>query len=209
MPPTNEPPLDAQINAVRAGESDEIQIEQSPLSDKDLVQLRELDKLRALLIDHPDSHFSSAGLGHLADVPHLRHLRIRGQGIDDAALAEISKISGLEILNVPHASFSDSGLTDLKMLPQLIQLRFGTPHVTDHGMNELAGFPSLKRLHLIDVPITDRGLQTLAAMMQLESLYIDGADISDAAFDELFKSRPDLHVHVNQQHHDRDLNKHH
>ena len=72
----------------------------------------------------------------------------------------------------------------------------------------LRELPSLKRLHLIDVPITDAGLAPLAGILQLESLYIDGGDVSDAALDELFRQRPDLHVHLNQQHHDRDPHQH-
>jgi len=48
----------------------------------------------------------------------------------------------------------------------------------------------------------------LAKMEQLESLYLDGADLSDAAVDELFRARPQLHVHFDQEHHDRDPSRH-
>jgi hypothetical protein len=75
-------------------------------------------------------------------------------------------------------------------------------------MTTLRELPSLQQLHLIDVPITDEGLRELAQMNQLQSLYVDGGNISDAAWDELFKARRNLHVHVNQQHHDRDPHGH-
>ena len=75
-------------------------------------------------------------------------------------------------------------------------------------MPVLAGLPSILRLHLIDVPITDAGLAELAKIERLQSLYIDGGRISDAAWDELFRQRPKLHVHINQEHHDRDPNRH-
>jgi len=58
------------------------------------------------------------------------------------------------------------------------------------------------------VPITDDGLRELAKIEQLESLYIDGGNFSDEALAELFRARPGLHVHLNQQHHDRDPHKH-
>ena len=81
-------------------------------------------------------------------------------------------------------------------------------YVTDAGMRTLAELPALRRLHLIDVPITDAGLRVLAGREQLESLYIDGAELSEAAYDDLFRQRPGLHVHINQQHHDRDPHGH-
>ena len=123
---------------------------------------------------------------------------------------------------MPRADFTDAGLESLAALPDLIQLRFGSPRVTDAGMKALAKLPALKRLHLIDVPITDAGLAEIAKMNVpitdaglaeikvegLQSLYIDGARFSDAALDNLFRQRPGLHVHFDQQHHDRDPQAH-
>jgi len=109
---------------------------------------------------------------------------------------------------LPHATFSDQALAHLRGLAHLEQLRFGSPHVTTAGMQTIADLPALKRLHLINVPITDEALREFAKMEQLESLYLDGANVSDAALDELFQKRPKLHVHLNQQHHDRDPHGH-
>src|SRR5262249_20200414 len=115
----------------------------------------------------------------------------------------------LRILNVPQGTFSNEALAHLKQLPELVQFRFGSPRVTDAGMKMLGELPGLKQLHLIDVPITDAGLRELAQMKRLESLYIDGGHFSDQALDEFFRQRPDLHIHLNQQHHDRDPHKKH
>jgi len=204
-----EPSFAAQLLAVQSGNSDEISVSETPLSDDDLAPLASAPTLRVLLIDHPASRITSAGLRHLGRLSNLKHLRLRGSAIDDDALAEIAHIQNLQILNAPRASFTDVGLAHLKNLPNLDMLRFGSPHVTDSGIKTLTEFPVLKRLHLIDVPISDNGLRELAQMEQLESLYIDGADLSDAAVDDLFRIRPHLHVHFNQQHHDRDPQKSH
>ena len=169
---------------------------------------RALEKLRVLLIDHPESRLSVDGLKSLASLTGLEQLRIRGDGIDDAAMAELSKIQSLRVLNVPQGSFSDQALGQLRGLIHLEQLRFGSPHVTDAGMKTVAELPVLKRLHLINVPLGDEGLRHLARMEQLESLYIDGGNLSNATLDELFQKRPDLHVHLDQQHHDRDPHGH-
>jgi hypothetical protein len=203
-----EPTLIAQVALVRAGESDRIQIEQSALFDGDLGIVAGLANLRVLLIDHPQSHFSAEGLKQLAGMASLEHLRIRGSGIDDAALAQLAEIKSLRVLNLPQGTFSDEALMDLRSLVHLEQLRFGSPHVTSAGMKTIAKLPALKRLHLIRVPITDEALPEFAKMEQLESLYLDGVNVSDAAMDELFQKRPRLHVHLNQQHHDRDPHGH-
>ena len=203
-----EPSLDRQLELVKAGKSDLIQLESQPVTDDDLAKLLGATSLRILLIDNPKSHITAAGLKHISSLPKLEHLRLRGSGIDDAALAELAKIQSLKILNLPQGQFTDDGLTQLKSLSNLIQLRFKAEHVTDAGMQTLAEFPALARLHLIDIPITDAGLKTLAGMEKLESLYIDGGNFSNSALDDLFAKRPSLHVHLNQEHHDRDPHKH-
>jgi hypothetical protein len=203
-----EPSFAEQVAGVRDGKSDRIQAEAAALADDDLAGLAGLTTLRELLIDHPQSRVTAGGIKQLRNLPALEHLRIRGPGIDDPALGEIARIGTLQILNIPQADLTDAGLAPLKELPNLVQLRFGSPRVTDAGMKTLAGLPALKRLHLIDVPITDQGLAVLAKIERLESLYVDGGTISDEAWENLFRERPKLHVHVNQEHHDRDPHRH-
>jgi hypothetical protein len=207
-PAIAEPSFADQLDAVRRCVAVRIQVEASPLSDRDLQQLAGADLLHTLQVDHADSRITAAGIQHLAALPNLDHLRLRGPGIDDAALAEIAKLGGLRILNAPRGEFTDDGLASLKALPDLEQLRFGSPNVSDAGIKTLAELPALKRLHLIGVPITDAGLAELAKLEQLESLYIDDIELSDAAWDALFRARPALHVHINQHHHDRDPHRH-
>jgi hypothetical protein len=203
-----EPSFSVQLAAVKAGHSEAIHTVSWRVSDDELAAVSDATALRTLLIDQPQSQITATGVKNLAGLPKLEHLRLRGPGVDDDALVEIAKIASLQILNLPHGQFSDEGLKSLASLPALEQFRFKSAAVTDAGMVTLAEFPALKRLHLIDVPITDDGLKTLAGMKQLESLYIDGAHLSDGAIEELLGARPELHVHLNQQHHDRDPHKH-
>jgi hypothetical protein len=207
IPAHHEPDLAAQAAAVRAGDWDQIQIEHTAFSDQEFARLAGLENLRTLLIDDRTAYLSPLAAAAFENLPHLEHLRFRG-GLNDAALAKIVHARSLRILNLPHAEFTDAALSQLKELPDLEQLRFGSPNVTDAGMKTIAAFPALKRLHLINVPITDAGLAELAGIQQLESLYIDGSNVSDAAFEDLFRRRPDLHVHLNQRHHDRDPQAH-
>jgi hypothetical protein len=199
--------LQDQAKAVRRGQATRILVEAQPVKDADVPFVAGLDDLTELLLDHSDSQIRSNWF--LVRSPRLTHLRYRGAGVDDVELMVIVRNNPqLQILNIPRADFTDSGLESLQQLPSLVQLRFGSRRVTDAGMKSLAEMPALKRLHLIDVPITGAGLAELAKNERLESLYIDGADISDDAWDKIFRERPKLHVHINQQHHDRDPHKH-
>ena len=51
LPPEREPSLAAQIELVREGKLDVIQLEQTPLGDDDLRRLAGLSGLRSLLVD--------------------------------------------------------------------------------------------------------------------------------------------------------------
>ncbi len=200
--------LAEQAKQVRSGISESILVEATPLGDGDLEVLRDLQGLHTLLLDHGDNRFSAVGLSKLSGLTNLKHLRIRGKGVDDEAISQVAKLKSLRILNVPQADISDTGLARLADLPNLENLRLGSPKVTPAGIESIAALAALKRLHLIDIPVSDAGLKALAGMKQLESLYLDGSEVSDAGVDELFRLRPELHVHFDQQHHDRDSSSH-
>jgi hypothetical protein len=68
--------------------------------------------------------------------------------------------------------------------------------------------PSLSFLHLIGVPVDDQGLPALYAMQQLQSLYLDDTDVTDEGLVKLLGKLPRLHLHIDQNHIDRDPNKH-
>jgi hypothetical protein len=174
-------------------------------TDSDLVILAKRRPVRELLIE--DSTITDAGLAYLEALAELEHLRIRGAAITDVGIRSLCRLSNLRVLNLPHAQFSDVGLAELVKLPNLELLRFGSPAVSDAGMAYCRTMPKLRFLHLIDVPISDQGLLHLRGMAQLESLYVDGADLSDAAVEALLTDLPNLHLHIDQQHHDRDPHK--
>lgn len=202
-----EPSFRDQLAAVKAGTSDQIHVSQ-PITDAEIAEVAGADSLKSLIIDTADATISGSTLDRLHSLPALEIFWFRGRGINDAELGKLATIKTLKVLNVPQGEFSDAGLAALKDLPHLVQLRFGSPHITDAGIASLVEFPSLLRLHLIDVAITGEGLQSLARLENLESLYIDGGKFGDADIDALFRARPKLHVHFNQQHHDRDPHKH-
>jgi hypothetical protein len=46
------------------------------------------------------------------------------------------------------------------------------------------------------------------AAAKLTSFYIDGARVTDEGLEQLLAKRPQLHVHIDQRHSDRDPNRH-
>ena len=57
-------------------------------------------------------------------------------------------------------------------------------------------------------PLGDDGLEGISRYDGLWNLYLDGAGISDEAWERYFALHPEVHVHVDQAHHDRDPNRH-
>jgi hypothetical protein len=196
----------AQVAAVRAKKTDRIEVTQTAVGDDELQQLAGLDSLRELLIDRGE--MTSQGLAALARLPQLEHVRIRGAKLTDDDLKELCAIASLRRLNVPQADFTDEGLAALPQLKHLELLRLGSPRVTAAGIQHIGQVQTLRWLHLIEIPITDGAVPPIAQLPKLESLYLDGAKISDAGYDQLFAARGNLHVHVDQRHHDRDPHGH-
>ncbi|HEX3872064.1 MAG TPA: hypothetical protein VHV77_16580 [Pirellulales bacterium] len=207
-PPSSEPSLIEQAAFVRSGDTDEIVIQLRPVTDAELDVLKSLTGLRVLLLDNADNRITDTGMETIATLANLEHLRIRGGAIGDAGLEALTACKHLRILNLPRTQATDCGLAKLERLPKLEQLRVGSPAITDLGVKELKGFPALRQVHLIDVPLTDVGLTTFSEMPDLESLYVDGALVTDEGYEALFQARPKLHVHIDQQHHDRDPHAH-
>lgn len=201
----SEDSLATQIQQVRSGQSDAIILRHKPLCDDDFAKLADLKPLRRLEIE--ECRVTHVGVQYLTNLPKLEHLKLRG-GIGDEELQQLAKISTLRFLNLPLAQFSDIGLAKIGQLSKLELLRFGSPKVSDAGIESLKQIISLRFLHLIDVPITDAALQHISQMKNLESFYLDGSHATDDAIGKLVLARPDLHLHINQQHHDRDPQKH-
>lgn len=203
-----EPDFAAQVATVKAGQSDRIQIEAQPISDEELQSLAGLENLEVLILDYPTNAITREGFATLGQLPKLMHLRLRGVKVDDESAEHLAKATGLQVLNLPQSDVTDAGMEKLASLQNLVQLRIGSSQLTDAGLESLKQLPKLKRVHLIAVPLTDKGLAVFHDLPKLESLYIDGAKLSDAAYERLFAAKPELHVHVDQAHHDRDPHAH-
>jgi len=181
---------------------------EEPLSAAEWESLRGLAGLRELVLQGGVADDSRADV--LASLPDVERLVLRRSPLADAGFASLADCRGLCDLNVPQAACTAAGIRSLAALPNLRSLRLGGPDLIGPEVaRAVAALPRLESLHLIDVPIGDEGLAALAGPPGLVNLYLDGAGATAGAWQRYFGARPDVHVHVDQRHHDRDPRRGH
>lgn len=198
-----------QFAAILAGKQETLLLEDQPITPQQLGQLAQLEgSLEQLLIDAGGVDADS--LPAILALKGLTHLRLRECPLGDGSFEQLaaSGLDKLRILNVPQAQVTARGIASLAALPRLVQLRLGGAQIDDAAVAEIARLPELRSLHLIGPSLTDAALTELAQAPKLSSFYLDDCQLSDQAWEQLFAAKPRLHVHVDQQHHDRDPHKH-
>jgi len=194
--------ISTQVAAVRTGKTTRITADQ-PLSAAEWESLRGLVGLRELVLHAGVADDTRAEV--LATLPDLERLVLRDSPLSDAGFQKLARCSRLRDLNVPQAACTSAGIRGLATLPSLRSLRLGGPHLTGADVGPaVAALVQLRSLHLIDVPLGDDGLDSISRLSGLWNLYLDAAGVSDEAWTKYFEAHPDVHVHVDQAHHDRD-----
>lgn len=171
-----------------------------------LAELATIDRLTTVQVDCDSISLDT--IKKLVAMPKIEQLHLRGVEIDDAMLAEISKSQTIAVLNLPKTKVTPAAIKGLAAMPLLRQLRLGVQGGTNLHGRAVATLKRLRSVHLIGIGITDEGLHPIAELPQLESLYVDDASVTDTGWAWLFQTHPELHVHVDQVHHDRDPQKH-
>lgn len=206
------PSFAEQVEAVRSNAATRIRVDDGPLSDDDWDALAGLEGLVTLDLQEGVADDGKAVL--LSRLPRLERLVLRASPLSDEGLRHLAACHTLRDVNLPQARCTRAGLAALAELPRLKSLRLGSPDLCPDGDGGadlgtiILQFPALKSLHLIDVPLGDEGLDALSRYDGLWNLYLDGAGASDAAWERYFALHPEVHVHVDQAHHDRDPNRH-
>jgi hypothetical protein len=175
------------------------------VTDGDLLLLTNNEHITSILIDNCD--ITEKGLNPLTSMQNLIQLRLRTR-LTDAAIPFIMKMTQLQFLNLPQADFTDDGIQILSSHSEIQLLRIGGKRLSNKSLESIATMQSLSFLHLIGVPVDDQGLPALYAMEQLQSLYLDETDVTDEGLVKLLVKLPRLHLHIDQNHIDRDPNKH-
>jgi len=198
--------LEEQVMAVRQGTARRIRTTH-PVRATEWDSLRGLAGLTELVVEEGSADDSLAEI--LATLPDLERLVLRRASLTDGGFRALAGCPRLSDLNVPRSDCTPEGVRALARIGTLRSLRLGGERLVEPGACEaIASLPALRSLHLIDVPIGDGGLAVLGTLPKLVNLYLDGAGVSDEAWRGYFEAHPDVHVHIDQSHHDRDPRAH-
>jgi hypothetical protein len=207
---TPKPPTDhwlGAIDAVKLGQSQRIVLE-SVADQRFFAAIHSLEGLHELCLDGgmvPDIDLDQAIEGL-----QLTHLRVRLVPLDDSDVEKIVATQPkIRILNLPHSRLTHQGFQTLSRLKHLELLRIGSPNLTDEATLAIPQLVSLRSLHLIGPRLGGDSLLEIAKAKNLQSFYLDDCPLPDASWEKMFRERPDLHVHIDQAHHDRDPKRDH
>lgn len=142
---------------------------------KKLGRLPKLLMLDVRFCDLQDK--DAAGLEALRQ---LRHLRLDGNPITDAALIHLKPLTKLETLHLGSTKVTGVGLRHLQALPRLRQLHMSSTPLTDVGARDIGTIHSLQTLSLSTTPLTDEGLRQLSGLYRLFSLSISDTKVTEA-----------------------------
>jgi hypothetical protein len=98
-----------------------------------LFGLRNLTGLER--IDLPNNpQLTGAFLQHVADLPNLKSLVVRGTGITDAALSYLQHAKNVQDLMLDRTKVTDAGVVHLRGLSNIRSLDLTETAVTDEGI---------------------------------------------------------------------------
>ncbi len=196
-----------QIRKVREGASDSIRTTYPITSQILFDELKSLPNLRELVLD--GGIVRDEDLFRFIDQVDLTHLRLRASPLTDNAAKRIATTQkNLKIMNVPQCEFGIAGTSAISGLTSLTHLRLGGSRFDDSCVAEISKLESLQSLHLIGPKLTGQSLRDISRMKNLQSFYLDDCRIPDEDWGEFFQTRKDIHVHLDQTHHDRDPSTH-
>jgi hypothetical protein len=106
------------------------------VTDGGLDDLRNLTGLER--IDLPNNpQLTGSFLQHVADLPNLKDLVLRGSGITDSALSQLNRSQTLQSLMLDRTRVTDAGLAHLRGLISLRSLDLSQTAVTETGITQV------------------------------------------------------------------------
>ena len=117
----------------------ELTIVESPVTDADLSEIKQLRKLTRLYLSTPRSAITNAGLKQLRPLKDLIKLDLGYAHITDDGLKELNGFTKLTILSLNDTPITDAGVRQLAPRKNLIDLNLGqrpesrTPRWASYG----------------------------------------------------------------------------
>jgi thiol-disulfide isomerase/thioredoxin/Leucine-rich repeat (LRR) protein len=189
--PIGDPELAAMANLPNV---EWLQLADTHVSGDGLKSLTGMPKLRILQIDFGDRHEQPEGLKpslrQVAWLGQITALRVRGWGLDDSDLKDITGMSNLEELELDWP-VDDQGALYIAGLRHLKRLDLRSSVLTDVGMKHLSNLRALTFLNLSG-HFSDRGLESLTKLKSLWGMQVHSPYITKAGIQELEQQLPAL-----------------
>jgi hypothetical protein len=163
------------------------------VTDAGMAHLGHVTGLRKLQVT--TRRASAASVANLADMKHLRTLRLYGIPVADDGLEALARMSELHELVLDSPRITDAGLgRHIARLPALESLELHSPGITDAGVAHLSRLSRLRELDLSGTHLSDEGLTLLVGLTDLETLIVRKTAVTAAGLARLRKARPGLEV---------------
>lgn len=113
-------------------------------------------------------------------------VNLRGSWINDAEMAELSRLPDLERLDLSHTRITDEGMLNLMSAPKISDLKlFYSEWITDQGMSAIKGWKHLKRLDVRGTRISDGTIEIVSHMPGLEALDVAHTEVTNVGLENL------------------------
>jgi hypothetical protein len=176
----------AEVTFDRQGNITGVDFTDSDFSDKELVLLRDLPKLEAVVI--VGSQFTDRSVPLVCGLKTVKQLTLENTELSSAGVLELRDLPAVTTLSLRRNSrLSDEGLAKLsERFPKLEQLLLLFNNFTDAAMDHVAPLTGLRVLDLRGcMKIGDAGVSKLAPLVNLERLKIRSPEVTDAAMETI------------------------
>ncbi len=175
--------LAGQLPELKSLDLSEYEPSQPGTTDRGLAHLRHAARLTHLRL-HGEK-ITDAGIANLAGLTHLQQLSLAETDITDAALKHLEHLAYLKEFSLAGTRVDGSGLAALPTMNYLETLDLDDTQVADACLAHLARFPHLKVLDLSRSRIDGSGLGSFARLHELERLSLASTWLTDAGLRNL------------------------
>ncbi|MBC8290298.1 MAG: hypothetical protein H8E37_08275 [Planctomycetes bacterium] len=167
-------------------------LDQTPISNEGLVDLKTLDNL--LLLSLQQTPVTDDGMGHVEGIISLRLLRLNWTAITDHGLRHIDRLPDLVMLYLSGTRVTDNAMLHIVELKKLAALQLSFTKVSDKACAALPKLPELQFLGLDRTDVTDVGVTHLRSCKKLGYVNLTQTALTDKRLIELRSEIPNCRV---------------
>ena len=108
----------------------------------------------------------------------LHTVNLSNKGIDDAALANLRNLTGLQGLGLLYTSVTDVGLTHVAKMKRLRWVDMYFVNMTDAGLKNFAGCKLLQHFFVTNAHLSNSSLAFFETLPALRLLHLDNSGVS-------------------------------